>query len=257
MFDSHAHYDDEKFDEDRDSVIEETVRQGVTHIVNPATSVESARACIALAEKHPTLYAAVGVHPHDASTCDGDTLALLEELSKHPKAVAIGEIGLDYHYDFSPRSVQKEWFAHQLQLAKKVKLPVIVHDRESHRDVLDMIIQEKTSETGGVFHCYSGSREMAREILNLGFYIGFCGPVTFRNASKILDVVSYVPLDRILIETDSPYMTPEPFRGKRNWSGLLKYTASKIAEVRGISLEEVEQATCVNAMRLFSRLNGF
>lgn len=251
MIDSHAHYDDEKFDMDRDQVLRECVSHGITHIVNAGSNIESSKKSIELAEKYSFVYAAVGVHPHDASECNMNTIDTLTALSKTHKVIAIGEIGLDYHYDFSPREVQKEWFAKQIALARKLRLPIIIHDRESHKDVLDIIKSEKACEAGGVFHCFSGSKEMAREVLNLGFKIGLGGAITFKNAQKPIDVVHYVPLDMLLVETDCPYMAPEPHRGKRNWSGNIELILRKISEIKEIEYTLAEEATTNNAIHLF------
>ncbi|NLU52278.1 MAG: TatD family hydrolase [Clostridiaceae bacterium] len=251
MFDSHAHYDDEKFDADRDQVLLECVNSGVTHIVNAGCDLESSKKSLELSEKYPFVYAAVGVHPHEASGCSENTLDEIKALAGKEKVVAIGEIGLDYHYDFSPRDVQKEVFAKQIALARELNLPIIVHDRESHRDVLDILKSERAYETGGVLHCFSGSVEMAREAFELGFKIGIGGAVTFKNARKSIEVVQFAPLDMLLVETDCPYMTPEPYRGRRNWSGYIKLILQKMAEIKGIDYSEIEEATTNNAKRLF------
>lgn len=251
MIDSHAHYDDERFDPDRDDVIRKAVEAGVTHIVNPGCDLESSRLAIELSERHKEVFAAVGVHPHEASSCGETTLADLEDLAKRKKVVAIGEIGLDYHYDFSPREVQKEWFSRQIALASKLRLPIIIHDRESHQDVLDIVKAFRGENITGVFHCFSGSVEMAREVLDLGFYIGIGGPVTFKNARRPAEVVRYAPMDRLLIETDCPYLAPEPHRGKRNWSGYLTHVIEKISDIKGINGSEVERITAENARLLF------
>lgn len=251
MIDSHAHYDDEQFDADRDEIIRKAVEAGVTHIINPGCDVESSQQAIALAKKHPEVFAAVGVHPHEASSCDEQTLLRLEALAQEEKVVAIGEIGLDYHYDFSPREVQKDWFAKQVALAGKLGLPIIIHDRESHQDVLDIVKAFRSELTTGVFHCFSGSVEMAKAVLDMGFYIGIGGSLTFKNARKPVEVVQYAPLDRLLIETDCPYMAPEPFRGRRNWSVYLKYVVEKIAAIKGMDCLEVERQTSDNARALF------
>jgi len=252
MIDSHAHYDDEQFDADRDEIILKAVEAGVTGIINAGCDVESSRLAIALSEKHREVYAAVGVHPHEVSSCDENTLSVIEELAKCNKVVAIGEIGLDYHYDFSPRDLQKEWFSKQLELAAKLGMPVIIHDRESHQDVLDIVKSFRSQNITGVFHCFSGSVEMAREVLGLGFYLGIGGSLTFRNARKPADVVKYAPMDRLLVETDCPYLAPEPHRGKRNWSGYLPYVIEKIASIKDMEYSEVERITSDNARRLFS-----
>ena len=251
MIDSHAHYDDEKFDMDRDQVLQDCITHGVTHILNAGSNIESSKKSIELAKKHPFVYAAVGVHPHDVSDCDINTIDTLTSFSEADKVVAIGEIGLDYHYDFSPREVQREWFAKQIALARKLKLPIIIHDRESHKDVLDIIKSEIAGEVGGVFHCLSGSKEMAREVLNLGFKIGLGGAITFKNAQKPIEVLRYVPLDMLLVETDCTYMTPEPHRGKRNWSGYIELVLNKISEIKEIDYALAEEATTNNAIHLF------
>ena len=252
MIDSHAHYDNEQFDPDRDDIINQAALAGVTHIINAGCDLDSSKFSIMLSKKHEAIYAAIGVHPHEASTCDSNTIAALKVLSLEPKVVAIGEIGLDYHYDYSPREVQKEWFAKQIILAAQLKLPIIIHDRESHQDVIDIVKATKTGAIGGVFHCFSGSVEMAKEILDLGLHIGIGGPVTFKNARKPVEVVQYIPLDRILIETDCPYLAPEPYRGKRNWSGYMTSVIDKIAEIKGINYSEVERITAQNAKSLFN-----
>ena len=252
MIDSHAHYDDEKFDADRGDILQKCAESGVTHIINAGSNVDSSRKSIELSRQYPFVYAAVGVHPQDALSCGPRTIEQLTALSKEPKVVAIGEIGLDYHYDdAAPREIQKEWFARQIALAVDLKLPIIIHDREAHLDVLDIVRAEKGHEAGGVFHCFSGSREMAREVLDLGFKIGIGGALTFKKARKPLEVVQYTPLDMLLVETDCPYMAPEPYRGKRNWSGLIKIVLNKIAELKGIDYETAEKATSDNAIKLF------
>lgn len=251
MIDSHAHYDDERFDPDRDEILNKCSAHGVTHIINAGCDIKSSLACIELSRKYPFIFSAVGVHPHEALSCNEKTIEDLTDLTREKKVVAVGEIGLDYHYDFSPREVQKEWFAKQIALARSLKLPIIIHDREAHKDVLDIVRAEKGYEAGGVFHCFSGSREMAREVLEMGFKIGIGGALTFKNAHKPIEVVKYTPLDMLLVETDCPYMTPEPYRGQRNWSGLIKYVLDKIAEIKAIDYHEAENATSDNAICLF------
>jgi TatD DNase family protein len=257
LIDSHAHYDDERFDKDRHQILQDCISNGVTHIVNAGSNIESSKKSIELAKRYPFVYAAVGVHPHDAIKCDINTIDTLKLLSKADKVVAIGEIGLDYHYDFSPREVQRTWFARQIALARDLKLPIIIHDRESYKDILDIIKSEKANEVGGVFHCFSGSREMAREVLNLGFRIGLGGAITFKNARKPVEVLRYVPLDMLLVETDCPYMAPEPHRGKRNWSGYIKYILEKISEVKKIDYTLAEEATSNNAIHLFKLQSNY
>jgi TatD DNase family protein len=251
LFDTHAHFDDERFDDDRDEVIRKAHESGVSYILNASSDMDSSRKSMALADKYDFIYAAVGVHPHSAGEMKEDDLKILAGYASHPKVVAIGEIGLDYYYDNSPRDVQKYWFARQIGLAREVGLPVVIHDRDAHEDTLAIIRAEGASEVGGVFHCYTGSVEMAKEVLKNNFYIALGGAVTFKNARKLLDVAKFVPEDRLLIETDCPYMTPEPYRGKRNDSGYVRLVAEKIAELRGVTFEEIAQITAQNARRLF------
>lgn len=251
LFDTHAHFDDERFDDDRDEVILKAHESGVSYILNASSDMDSSRKSMALADKYDFIYAAVGVHPHSAGEMKEDDLEILAGYASHPKVVAIGEIGLDYYYDNSPRNVQKYWFARQIGLAREVGLPVVIHDRDAHEDTLAIIKAEGASEVGGVFHCYTGSVEMAKEVLKNNFYIALGGAVTFKNARKLLDVAKFVPEDRLLIETDCPYMTPEPYRGKRNDSGYVRLVAEKIAELRGVTFEEIAQITAQNARRLF------
>lgn len=252
MIDSHAHYNDEQFDHDRDEIIRRAVESGVTHIINAGSNISSSRMSIELSKRHEAVFAAVGVHPHEASSCGEDTIETLKTLASAPKVAAIGEIGLDYHYDYSPRETQREWFAKQLELALELNMPVIIHDREAHRDVLDAVKAFKSDGIRGVFHCFSGGVEMAREVLNLGFHIGIGGPLTFRNAKKPAEVIRFAPMDRILIETDCPYLAPEPYRGKRNWSGYLPAVIEKIASIKDIDYNEVERLTAENAISLFN-----
>ncbi len=251
MIDSHAHYDNEKFSLDRDDVIQKAFASGVTHIVNPGCDVKSSKEAVHLAESFQGFFAAVGFHPHDASSYTEEDMSILESLCLHAKVVAIGEVGLDYHYDFSPRDVQKHVLEEHIRLAKRTGLPLILHDRESHRDLMDTVIREQAMDVGGVFHCWSGSREMAEEAVRLGFYIGIGGSVTFKNAKKTVEVATHIPLNRILIETDCPYLAPEPHRGSRNWSGLMVHVLEKLAFLRNTSVEEMEQITTENAIRLF------
>ncbi|MCX7745288.1 MAG: TatD family hydrolase [Clostridia bacterium] len=251
LFDSHAHFDDERFDSDRDEIILNANKNGVSYILNAASDMESAKMSIALSKKFHFLYAAVGVHPHNVSNLGEGVLSELVELARNSKVVAIGEIGLDYYYDFSPKDVQQEWFGRQINLARELKLPVIIHNRDAHEDTMRLIKSEKAREVGGVLHCYSGSVEMAKEVLEHNLYISVGGPVTFKNAKKTIEVVKYVPLDRLLIETDCPYLTPEPYRGKRNDSSFVRLVAEKIAEIKGISYDEAAFATLNNAKTLF------
>lgn len=252
LFDSHAHLDASRFNEDRDEVIKRAFDQGVKFIMNPGADFESSVAAVELAEKYDFMYAAVGIHPHDADSLDDMMLSLIKAMARKKKVKAIGEIGLDYYYEYSERDVQQYWFRKQLQLAKELKLPVIVHDRDSNQDVFDILREVDSFETGVLLHCYSGSAELARQYVKLGAYISIAGPVTFKNSRKLLDVVKTVPLERLMIETDSPYLTPVPFRGKRNESSYVRYVAEKIAEIKEISYDEVANATTNNAKKFFN-----
>ena len=252
LFDSHAHLDSIKFDGDRDIVIKRAHESGVSLIMNPGADYESSVNAVELSEKYDFIYAAVGVHPHDAKSLDDMMLGLIKAMARKKKVKAIGEIGLDYHYDFSPRDVQKYWFRKQLQLAKELKMPVIIHDREANQDVMDILKEENAFDTGVLLHCFSGSAELARQYIKLGAYLSIAGPVTFKNARKLVEVVETIPLDRLMIETDSPYLTPHPYRGKRNESTYVKYVCEKIAEIKGVSYEEVANQTMENAKKYFN-----
>lgn len=248
IFDTHAHYDDESFNEDRDELLSSLFSGSVSTIINCGCDLKSSLTTIGLAEKYQKLYAAVGVHAHEASECTKEDLEEIQKLYSHEKVVAVGEIGLDYHYDFSPRDRQIEIFSYQVDLANGLDLPVIIHDREAHEDTYDILRQYRPK---GVIHCFSGSKELAKEAITLGLYIGLGGAVTFKNARRPLEVAEYVPLDRLLLETDAPYMTPVPFRGKRCDSSYIRYTAEKIAMVKGIDTQELIDICSQNAKRLF------
>lgn len=250
LFDSHAHYDDQQFDADRDAVLAALPGAGVSYVVCPASDLTSAKACVTLAERYDFIYAAVGVHPHEAVKAPADYLGHLKVLAAHQRVRAIGEIGLDYHYDFSPRPLQQRLLDEQLALAEELQLPAIIHEREAVMDTFDLVRAHRN--TIGVYHCYSGSREMARQILDLGYYISFTGMITFANAKRAQETVQYVPLDRIMIETDSPYMTPVPHRGQRNDSRHVHLVCERIAQLKGLSFDEVAQATERNAKTFFS-----
>lgn len=249
IFDSHAHYDDERFSEDRDEAINMMKERGVGCIINAASDLDSAESSIALAEKHDFIFAAVGVHPHEADSWDDSSCERLCALAAHPKAVAIGEIGLDYHYDISPREVQRGVFRQQLSIAKSLNMPVVIHDREAHGDMYDIL--REFAPLRGVVHCFSGSCELAAETVKLGLHIGLGGAVTFKNAKTPVEVATYVPADRLLLETDAPYMTPVPYRGKRCTSDMILLTAAKIAEVRETSVDVVLKTAAENASALF------
>lgn len=251
LFDSHAHLDSSKFDDDREMVINRAASNGVELIMNPGADLESSINAVKLSEEYDFIYAAVGVHPHDADTMDENMLEVIKSLALKDKVKAIGEIGLDYFYDNSPRDIQKHWFKRQLELAKELKLPVIIHDRDANQDVFDILREVNSFETGVLLHCYSGSAELARQYVKLGAYISIAGPVTYKNARKTVEVVESIPLDRILIETDSPYLTPMPNRGKRNEPMYVRFVCEKIAQIKNLSYEEVEKATNDNARRYF------
>lgn len=248
IFDSHAHYDDRRFDPDRDAALSALPDAGVRYVMNAACNLASAKAGISLAERYGFIYASAGVHPHDAKDAPDDLKEQIALLTRHPKVLAVGEIGLDYHYDFSPRDKQLKVFEIQLQCALELDLPVIIHDREAHADTMRLL---KAYKPRGIMHCYSGSAEMAAELIKLGFYIGFTGVVTFQNARKTLEAVRAVPLDRLLVETDCPYMAPEPFRGKRCDSSMIPRTAQTLAEVKGVSIQELLDRTCENACTVY------
>lgn len=251
IFDSHAHYNDSKFNEDRDAVLKSLAENNVKYIMNVADSMVSLKKVLEIADKYPFVFASVGVHPEETGELTDADMDILLGHTKHPKVKAIGEIGLDYYWDSVERDVQKKWFCRQIELAKKANLPIIVHDREAHGDTMDILKSETARDVGGIVHCFSGSREMAREVLNLGMYIGIGGTVTFKNARKVKEVAEYVPIESIVIETDAPYLAPVPFRGKRNSSDLLKYVVDELAEIKGISREEVEEITCKNAKQVY------
>ena len=249
LFDTHAHMNDPAFDEDRDSVILGLKEKGIANFLNVGCCLDSSKDCIAMAEKYPFVYASVGSHPDSADEVNEEVIEAYRQMASHPKVRAIGEIGLDYYYETIPREIQQKAFRMQLELAQELKMPVIVHERNAHDD--GMRIVKEFKEVTGVFHCYSGSAEMARQLVNMGWYIGFTGVLTFKNARKAVETAESIPLDRIVLETDCPFMAPEPFRGKRNDPGYLPQMAKKLAEIRGISVEEVIEATTENAKRLY------
>lgn len=248
IFDSHAHYDSEAFNDDRKELLSALPEQGVCGIINCGSDMASSLSCLELADEVSFIYAACGVHPHEAEGCKQGYLPVLKKLCMEEKCVAVGEIGLDYHYDFSPREIQKTVFEQQLVLAKELDLPVIIHDREAHEDTMTLLKRYKPK---GVVHCFSGSAEMAKEIIKLGMYIGLGGAVTFKNARKPREVAEIVPEDKLLIETDCPYMTPVPHRGKRCDSSYIPFTAEVLAEIRGVSAQDILDVTRKNANTLF------
>jgi TatD DNase family protein len=251
FFDIHAHYDDERYDKDRDYILGGLQDKGVKYVINSGADIDSSVKSIEYSEKYDYIYATCGIHPGYVSGLREEDLEKLKELSKHSKVVAIGEIGLDYYYDTSNKEQQKYWFRKQVDIAKELKLPVVIHNRDAHEDTMKELKRAAQMGVKGVMHCYSGSVEMAKEIIKLGFYISIGGVITFKNAKKLPDVVEWLPIEYLLLETDCPYLAPEPFRGKRNDSSMLRYIANKIAQIKGITCEEVCKITTENACRLF------
>ncbi|MEY9864635.1 TatD DNase family protein [Peribacillus sp. B2I2] len=251
LFDTHVHVNAEQFNEDLEDVIERAKEAGVNNMVVVGFDRPTIIRAMELIEAYDFMYAAVGWHPVDAIDMTEEDLLWIEELSNHPKVVAIGEMGLDYHWDKSPKDVQMEVFRKQIRLAKKVGLPIIIHNREATADIVKILKEEEASEVGGIMHCFSGSAETALECINMNFYISLGGPVTFKNAKKPKEVAAAVPLDRLLIETDCPYLAPHPYRGKRNEPSYVKFVAEQIAEIKQLTIEEVSKATTENAKKLF------
>ena len=252
IFETHAHYDDDAFDEDRDQLINQMLNDNIDRIINVGASMRGCEASLALAGQHEKMYAAVGIHPEDVEQLTMKDMKWLGEQARcNPKVVAIGEIGLDYHYPEPAKEVQEEWFRQQLRVARDVNKPVIIHSREAHADTVRIMKSEHAQECSGVIHCYSYSKEAAREYYDMGFYFGFGGVVTFKNAKKAVAAVEWIPMDRILLETDCPYMAPEPNRGKRNYSGYIPYVAERIAQIKGLTAQEVIDITNENGRRLF------
>ena len=252
IFDTHAHYDDDAFDEDRDVLLSGMGEQNVEYIVNVGASMASSERSIKLAEKYPFVYAAVGVHPDEVGELDEEKFEKLRKWTSHEKVKAVGEIGLDYYWDKEKHDLQKHWFMRQMELAGEVKLPMIVHSREAAKDTLDMVIAAKPLNLSGIIHCYSYSVEQAREYLNMGYYIGIGGVVTFKNAKKLKEVAEYTPLSQIVLETDCPYLAPTPFRGKRNDSSKIAYVAEELAAIKQVPVEEVIRITNENGRRLYN-----
>ena len=249
LFDTHAHLNDPVFDEDRDALISSLPDEGVGLVMNPGCSLENSLQAIAIAEKYDFVYAAVGTHPDTAEEVNEQVIETYRGLCSHPKVKAIGEIGVDYYYETIPREIQLKAFRMQMELARETGLPVIIHERDAHDDGMRMI--KEFPDVTGVFHCYSGSAEMARQLVNMGWYIGFTGVLTFKNARKAVETAQSIPLDRIVLETDCPFMAPEPFRGKRNHPGYLYRMAERLAELRGLPVEEIQRITTENGKRLY------
>ncbi|MCG7410791.1 TatD family hydrolase [Paenibacillus sp. ACRRX] len=251
IFDTHTHLDNEAFNEDREEVIARALEQGVTRMVNVGFNRETIPTTMELAEKYPFIYAAVGWHPVDAITMQKTDIDWIAKLTEHKKVVAIGEIGLDYHWDTSPKDVQQRVFREQIGLARELDMPIIIHNRDAHEDVVRILREENAKEVGGIMHSFSGSWETAKMCLDMGFYISFGGPVTFKNAKQPKEVLKQVPMDRLLVETDAPYLTPHPYRGKRNETGYVRLVAEVAAGLKDMDLEEFCRKTTENALTCF------
>ena len=251
IFDTHAHYDDEDFDLDREDLLAKMKESGVSHVVNIGASLESTKRSVELAKQYDFIYAAVGVHPSDTRELNEETFQWLKKQCKEPKVVAVGEIGLDYYWDEPERDIQKEWFARQIALGREEKLPLVIHSRDAAQDTIDIMKSEKAAEAGGILHCFSYTKETAKIFLDMDFSFGIGGVITFKNAKKLKEAVEYIPIDKIVIETDCPYLAPTPFRGKRNDSSKLRYVAEELASIKQVSVEEVIRITNENGRKLY------
>lgn len=251
IFDTHAHYDDQAFDKDREKILKHLAANGVEKIINVGASFRGAEDSVKLAKKYPFLYAAVGIHPDEVGELDEEKMYRLRRLCDEEKTVAVGEIGLDYYWNKEDRETQKQWFVRQMDLAKETKLPIIVHSRDAAKDTLDIMKAEKAENLSGVIHCYSYSKEHAKEYMNMGYYLGIGGVVTFSDAKRLKQVVEYAPLDYLLLETDAPYLAPVPHRGTRNNSLNLEFVMAEISRIKGVSVEKIAEVTRENARRLF------
>jgi TatD DNase family protein len=250
LLDTHAHLTMAQFDPDREAVIQRALDSGLRSIITIGITLDDARRAVELTERYPLLSAAVGIHPHHVQAVKETTYPALEKLLAHPKVVALGEIGLDYYRNYAPRDIQQREFINQISLARKWHLPIIIHNRDAHQDILDILRREGGKEVGGIFHCFSGTAEVARAVLDLGFYISIAGPITYQNARKLPEVVSIVPLDRLLIETDCPYLPPHPFRDQRNEPAYVRLVAERIAALKGISVASLADAMTENVSKL-------
>jgi len=251
IFDTHAHYDDEAFNEDREELLANLSAQGIARVVNVSSSLAACQRTIELMERYDYIYGAIGVHPSDSGELTEESFMWLAEQCRREKCLAVGEIGLDYYWDEPDRDIQKKWFVRQLNLAREVKLPVIIHSRDAAKDTVDIMTAERAEEIGGVIHCYSYTKETARTFLDMGFYFGIGGVLTFKNAKKLKEAVEYIPMDRIVVETDCPYLAPVPNRGKRNSSLNLPYVLAELAQIKGLSEEEVRQIVWENSLKLY------
>ena len=254
IIDTHAHYDDKAFDEDRDTLLAGMAEAGISRIVNIGSSLDACRRTLELMDKYNFIYGAIGVHPCDSAELTEESLAWIREVSSHEKCVAIGEIGLDYYWDEPDRDIQKKWFIRQMDIAREVKLPIVIHSSDAAKETIDIMTAQRAQEIGGVVHCYSYSKELAKTFLDMGFYFGIGGVVTFSNGKKLKEALEYIPMDRIVTETDSPYLAPVPFRGKRNDSTKLPYVIEQIATIKGMRQEDVMQICKENAYKLYPKL---
>lgn len=251
IFETHGHFDDEAFDGDREDILNSFINNKITRVVNIGADMKSSRETVKLTDKYEFIYGTVGVHPSEVNGLEDNDMEELKEMSIHPKIVAIGEIGLDYHYEDTIKEVQQKWFVKQLQLAKKTKLPVVIHSRDAASDTIRIMKEYEAQKIGGVVHCYSYSKDIAKTFLEMDYYFGIGGVITFKNAKKLKETVEYVPIENIVLETDCPYLAPEPNRGKRNTSLNIPYIANAIAQIKNLSIEEVYQITYNNALRLY------
>jgi TatD DNase family protein len=251
LIDSHAHLEMPEFRRDLEEVIHRAMDSGIEYIFTVGTEKKDWRRTLEIANAHPSIYGIIGVHPHNAKEIDGETYATLRELCRNEKVKAYGEIGLDFHRNLSPRDVQLKRFREQIGLAKELRLPIVVHDREAHQETMEILKSEKADDCGGIIHCFSGDYEMAKVCIDMGFFISIPGSVTFKNAERFREIVKRLPLESLLVETDAPFITPEPFRGKRNEPSFIRYTAQKVAEIKKIAFEKVAEVTTENALRVY------
>lgn len=251
IFETHAHYEDEAFDEDRENLLKELPKQGIEYVVDVSSTIDSVDRILALTEKYSYIYGAVGIHPSETMELREEHYQWMKEKAKHPKCVAIGEIGLDYYWDTADRQTQQKWFERQMELAREVKLPMIIHSRDAANDTFGMMKEAKADDIGAIIHCFGYGVEQARQYLNMGFYLGIGGVITFANGKKLKEVVGYAPLDQLVLETDSPYLSPVPFRGKRNSSLNLTYVAREIARIKEVDYDTVLRVTRENAIKFY------
>lgn len=251
IFDTHAHYDDEAFEEDREELLSGLPGQGIARVVNVGASLASCKKTLELMNRYDYIYGAIGVHPSETGELNEENFKQIQEWCSHEKCLAVGEIGLDYYWDEPEQEIQKKWFVRQLALAREVKLPVVIHSREAAKDTADIMRAEHAEDIGGVVHCYSYTKETAKIFLDMGFYFGIGGVLTFKNAKKLKEAVEYIPMDRIVLETDCPYLAPEPNRGKRNSSLNIPYVVTAMSQLKGITEEEVRKAAWENAVKLY------